>query len=46
VTQPVIERDEVVAVLFNIGDIVAALERIERLLTEDDNGGEEEADGS
>ena len=40
--EPVIERAEVVALLFNVSDIVAALERIERLLEEDD--GEEEAD--
>ena len=40
--EPVIERTEVVALLFNVNDIVSALERIERLLGEDD--GEEEAD--
>jgi hypothetical protein len=39
---PLIERAEVVALLFNVSDIAAALERIERLLEEDD--GEEEAD--
>jgi hypothetical protein len=39
---PLIERAEVVALLFNISDIASALERIERLLGEDD--GEEEAD--
>jgi hypothetical protein len=44
--QPVIEREEVVALLFNVSDIVAALARIERLLREDEDGGEEEADGS
>jgi hypothetical protein len=37
-----IERAEVVALLFNVSDMAAALERIERLLEEDD--GEEEAD--
>jgi hypothetical protein len=42
VSQPVIERAEVVALLFNVSDIVGALERIERLLGEED--GEEEAD--
>jgi len=42
VAQSVIEREEVVALLFNVSDIVAALERIERLLGEED--GEEEAD--
>ena len=41
-TEPVIERDEVVALLFSVSDIVAVLERIERLLEADD--GEEEAD--
>ena len=38
----VIERAEVVALLFNVSDIASALRRIERLLEEDD--GEEEAD--
>jgi hypothetical protein len=42
VPEPVIERQEVVALLFNVSDIASALERIERLLGEDD--GEEEAD--
>jgi hypothetical protein len=42
VPEPVIERDEVVALLFNVSDIVAALERIEYLLGGDD--GQEEAD--
>jgi hypothetical protein len=40
--EPVIERDEVVALLFNVSDIVAVLGRIERLLEGDD--GEAEAD--
>ena len=40
--EAVIEREEVVALLFNVSDIAASLERIERLLGEDD--GEEEAD--
>ena len=39
---PVIERDEVVALLFNVSDLVAVLRRIERILEEDD--GEAEAD--
>lgn len=39
---PVIERDEVVGLLFNVADIAAILARIERLLEDDD--GEEEAD--
>jgi hypothetical protein len=42
--EPVIQREEVVALLFNVSDIVAALSRIERLLKEEDDG-EEEADG-
>jgi len=44
VAEDVIERDEVVALLFNVSDIAAALSRIERLLKEEDDG-EEEADG-
>ena len=40
--ESVIERDEVVALLFNVSDIASAVERIARLLEEDD--GEEEAD--
>jgi hypothetical protein len=39
---PLIERAEIVALLFNVSDIASALERIERLPEEDD--GEEEAD--
>jgi hypothetical protein len=42
VTEPVIERNEVVALLFNVSDIVAALTSIEQLLGGDDE--EEEAD--
>jgi hypothetical protein len=42
VADPVIYRGEVVDLLFNVSDIVAALGRIEDLLEEDD--GEEEAD--
>jgi hypothetical protein len=45
VAEPVIEREEVVALLFNLSDIAATLTRIEHLLEEDDDG-EEEADGS
>jgi hypothetical protein len=37
-----IERAEVVALLFNVSDIVARLARIEELLEDDD--GEEETD--
>jgi hypothetical protein len=44
VADPVIEREEVVALLFNVSDIAATLSRIERLLEEEDDG-EEEADG-
>jgi hypothetical protein len=39
---PLIERAEVVALLFNVSDIASPLARIERLLGEGD--GEEEAD--
>jgi hypothetical protein len=39
---PVIERDEVVGLLFNVGDIAVALARIEWLLRGDDE--EEETD--
>ena len=40
--EPVIERDEVVALLFNVSDIAATLLRIEDLL--EDDGETEEAD--
>jgi hypothetical protein len=39
---PLIEREEVVALLFNVSDIAQSLRNIELLLGEDD--GEEEAD--
>ncbi|MCW2963855.1 MAG: hypothetical protein JWO17_1107 [Actinomycetia bacterium] len=42
--EPLIERVEVVALLFNVSDIASSLARIEGLPGEDD--GEEEADGS
>jgi hypothetical protein len=42
VADPLIERAEVVALLFNASDIAVTLTKIERLLGEDD--GEEEAD--
>jgi hypothetical protein len=42
VDEPLIERAEVVALLFNVSDIAASLATIERLLEEDD--GEEEDD--
>lgn len=43
--EPVIERAEVVALLFNVSDIASSLDRIEQLLLGGDDG-EEEADGS
>jgi hypothetical protein len=42
VTEPVIERSEVVALLFNVSDIAVALFRI--LATIGGDNGEEEAD--
>jgi hypothetical protein len=42
VPDSLIEREEVVALLFNVSDIARTLARIEELLEEDD--GEEEAD--
>ena len=39
---PVIEREEVVALLFNVSDVARSLERIELLFGGDD--GEEETD--
>jgi hypothetical protein len=42
--EPLIERPEVVALLFNVSDIAATLTSIERFLTEDEDGGEEETD--
>lgn len=42
--QTVIERGEVVALLFNVSDIADTLERIRQLL-EDENGEEEEDEG-
>lgn len=41
--EPVIDRTEVVALLFNVSDIAMTLAQIERLLKEEDDG-EEEAD--
>jgi len=41
---PLIERDEVVALLFNLSDIAQALGRIELLLRGDDDGEEEAQD--
>jgi hypothetical protein len=42
VTEPLIERDEIVALLFNVSDIAVHARNIDRLLGGDD--GEEEAD--
>jgi hypothetical protein len=42
--EAVISRDEVVALLFNVSDIVVSLEAIEALLGGDDEP-QEEADG-
>ena len=42
VSEPLIERAEIVALLFNVSDIAVTLTKIERLLGGDD--GEEEAD--
>jgi hypothetical protein len=44
VTEPLIDRDEVVALLFNVADIATAAIGIEALLREDEEGGEEEDD--
>ena len=41
-SEAVIERAEIVALLFNVSDIAVTLAKIEQLLGEDD--GEEEAD--
>lgn len=43
VPEPLIEREEIVALLFNVADIASAALEIERLLGEEDDGGEEEA---
>jgi hypothetical protein len=43
-TETLIERHEVVALLFNVADIASAALEIERMLGEDEDGGEEEAD--
>jgi hypothetical protein len=42
VAEPLIDRDEIVALLFNVSDIATSLRRIERLLEDED--GKEEAD--
>jgi hypothetical protein len=43
---PPIERDEVVALLFNVSDIAVGIETMVRLLSGGDDGEEEEADES
>jgi hypothetical protein len=42
VADPVIERDEVIALLFNVSDIAIGIDTIVRLLAGDDDGEEEE----
>lgn len=42
--EPLIAREEVIALLFNVSDIVATLARIEGLLEENHGEEEEEAD--
>jgi hypothetical protein len=44
-SEPLIAREEIVALLFNVSDLVAILSRIERLLFEDDDGEEEANEG-
>jgi hypothetical protein len=41
---PLIERTEVVALLFTVNDIAVTLANIEKLLGEEEDDGEEEAD--
>jgi hypothetical protein len=45
VAEPVITRDEVVALLFNVSDIAVTLTSIERRLKEVDGGEEEDDEG-
>jgi hypothetical protein len=40
---PVINRDEVVGLLFNVSDIALILDRIKRLLEEDDGEEDDES---
>jgi hypothetical protein len=40
--EPVIDRAEVVGLLFNVSDIAVTLTKIERLLREEDDGQEED----
>jgi hypothetical protein len=39
--ESLIDRDEIVALLFNVSDMAVTLTRIERLLSGDDDGDEE-----
>ena len=43
--EPLIERDEIVALLFNVSDIVVGVNAIAHLLEGGDDEEEEEADG-
>jgi hypothetical protein len=45
-SEPLIERSEVVALLFNVSDITVTLTSIERFLKEDEDDGEAETDPS
>jgi len=42
VDEPVIEREEVVALLFNVSDVQMTLLRVEALLQEDDDEAQED----
>lgn len=42
---PLVERAEVVALLFNVSDIAVTLTNIERLSKEEDDGEEEDDEG-
>jgi hypothetical protein len=44
VSEPLIERDEVAALLFNVSDIAELARRLPPLLGDDDGEEEEEAD--
>ena len=45
VAEPLIERQEIVALLFNVSDIVSSVDAIVHLLEGGDDEEEEEADG-
>jgi len=42
--EPLIDRDEAVALLFNVADIAAVMRSVDELLFGEDGDGEEEAD--